>query len=97
MEELVAVIHDEVKKIAENGPLAEDFNNSHSNMKSQFEQNLKENSYWNGALWNFYFNGINTHTPWQKTFEKTDAKAIQDFAKEILKQGNTIEVVMLPE
>ncbi|MDR0438244.1 MAG: insulinase family protein [Bacteroidales bacterium] len=97
MEELVAVIHDEVKKIAENGPLAEDFNNSHSNMKSQFEQNLKENSYWNGALWNLYFNGINTHTPWKKTFEKTDAKAIQNFAKEILRQGNTIEVVMLPE
>ncbi|MCL2682996.1 MAG: insulinase family protein [Bacteroidales bacterium] len=97
MEELVAVIHDEIKKIAENGPLAEDFQNTHSNMRSQFEQNLKENSYWNGALWNFYFNGINTHTPWQKTFEKTDAKAIQDFAKEILRQGNTIEVVMLPE
>jgi zinc protease len=97
MEELVAVVFDEIKKIAENGVLAEDFNNSQSNMKSQFDQNQKENMYWSNVLNNFYFNGKDTHTNWLNTFNKTDTKAIQNLAKEILKQNNRIEVVMLPE
>jgi zinc protease len=97
MDELVHVAHDELQKIADNGPLAEDFQKTEGNMKSQFEQNQKENAYWNSVLQNYYFNGKNTHTTWLDVFSKTDAKAIQAFAKEILKHKNTIEVVMLPE
>jgi len=97
MEELVGVAHDELKKIAENGPLAEDWQKTEENMKSQFDQNQKENAYWNNVLYSYYFNGKDTHSRWLDVFSKTDAKAIQDLAKEILKQGNNIEVVMMPE
>jgi len=111
MEELVAVVYEEIQKIADHGVLAEDFQNSSSNMKSQFEQSQKENSYWNnvsqpggrqqtggiGVLQNYYFNGIDMHTHWQRAYDAIDAKAIQDFARKILEQGNRIEVVMLPE
>ena len=97
MEELVGVVYDEIKKIADNGPLPEDFQKTESNMKSQYEQNLKENNYWTNVLYRFYLEGKDTHNTWLKAFSKTDAKAIQDFAKEILKYKNVIEVVMLPE
>ena len=97
MEELVGVVYDEIKKIADNGPLADDFQKTEGNMKSQFEQNQKENSYWSNVLLNYYYYGKDTHNTWEKTFAKTDAKAIQDFAKELLKQNNIIEIVMLPE
>jgi zinc protease len=97
MKELVDVVYDEINKIAENGVLTEDFQNSQANMKSQFDQNQKENMYWSSVLSSFYYNGKDTHTNWQNTFNKTNPKAIQDFAKEILKQKNRIEVVMLPE
>lgn len=97
MEELVGVVYDEIKKIADNGPLAEDFQISGSNMKSQFEQSQKENSYWDSALNNYYYYGKDLHNTWQKAFSKTDAKAVQELAKEILKQKNIIEAVLLPE
>jgi zinc protease len=97
MEELVAVVYEELFKIANNGVLTTDFSNTQTNMKNQFEQNQKENSYWSGVLNNVYFNGVNNHTYWQQNFDKIDAKAIQDFAKLILEQQNRIEVVMLPE
>ena len=97
MEELVEVAHDELKKIAENGPLSEDFQKTEGNLKSQFEQNQKENIYWVGVLFSYYSTGKDTHNTWLDAFSKTDAKAIQDLAKEILKQKNAIEVVMLPE
>jgi zinc protease len=97
MNELINVAYDELQKIADNGPLAEDFQKTEGNMKSQFEQNLKENAYWNSVLQNYYFNGKNMHSTWLDVFSKTNAKAIQNFAKEILKHKNTIEVVMLPE
>ncbi len=97
MDELVGVVHDELKKIAENGPLAEDMQKSSENMKSRFEQNQKENAYWRGVLTNYYMYGQDTHSNWETTFSKTDAQAIQNLASEILKQKNMIEVVMLPE
>ncbi|MDR0737813.1 MAG: insulinase family protein [Prevotellaceae bacterium] len=97
MEELVGVAYDELKKIAENGPLAEDFQKAEGNMKSQFEQNQKENNYWSNVLNAYYSFGKDNHTNWQDTFSKTNAKTVQDLAREILKQKNTIEVVMLPE
>lgn len=96
-DELVGVVHDEIKKIADNGPLYEDFQKSEENMKLQFVQNQKENSYWSNVLYSYYFYGKDTHNTWQATFSKTDTKAIQNFAKEILKQKNIIEVVMIPE
>ena len=97
MDELIEVAYDELRKIAENGPPVEDFQNTETNMKSQFDQNQKENSYWSSVLNNYYQHGKDTHNTWLPTFEKTDAKRIQEFAKEILKQNNRIEVVMLPE
>ncbi|MDR1951706.1 MAG: insulinase family protein, partial [Bacteroidales bacterium] len=97
MKELVEVVYEEIQKIADHGVLAEDFHNSQSNMKSQFEQNLKENGYWSSTLSNFYYNGKDSHTTWQSAFNKTDTKAIQNFAKDMLKHKNRIEIVMLPE
>jgi zinc protease len=96
-EELIAVVYDEIQKIADNGVLTEDFQNSHSNMRSQFEQGLRENGYWSAVLYNFYYNGIDTHTHWNRAFNAIDAKAVQNLAKKILAQKNRIEVVMLPE
>ena len=96
-EELLEVVYDEIKKIADNGPLLEDFQKSEENMKSLFDQSQKENIYWSTVLNSYYYYGKDLHNTWQETFSKTDRKAIQDFAKEILKQKNIIEIVMLPE
>jgi zinc protease len=105
MEELLAVVYEEIQKIANNGVLTEDFHNASTNMKLQFEQQQRQNNYWlslfpqggPGVLQTYYFNGINAHTHWQRIYDAIDAKAIQDFAKKVLAQGNRIEVVMLPE
>ena len=97
MDELVGVVYDEIQKIADNGPLPEDFQKTEINLKSQFEQNVKENAYWVSVLYSYYLDGKDTHNTWEKAFSTTDAKAVQDLAKEILKRKNTIEVVMLPE
>jgi zinc protease len=97
MDELVGVAYDELKKIADNGPLSEDFQKTEGNMKSQFEQSQKENAYWSAVLYSYYFHGRDTHSRWLEVFSKTNAEAIQNMAKEILKQKNSIEVVMLSE
>jgi zinc protease len=94
---LVGVAHDELKKIAENGVIADDFNKSAGNMKSQFGQQQIENSYWHSILNSYYLDGLDLHTNWQKTYDKVDSKVIQNLAQQILKQKNFVEVVMLPE
>jgi zinc protease len=97
MEELVAVVYEEIQKIADEGVLPTDFSNTQTNWRSQNQQSLRTNGYWSSVLNNFYFNGVDSHTQWQSTFDRIDAKAVQDFAKLILAQQNRIEVVMLPE
>jgi zinc protease len=96
-DELIGVVYDEIQKIADNGPLAEDFQKSEENMKSQYDQNLKENGYWSNALYSYYYYGKDTHNTWLETFSKTKAKAVQDLAKEKLKRKSVVEVVMIPE
>jgi len=97
MDELVGVAFDELQKIADNGPLADDMQKTESSLRSQFEQNQKENLFWVSTLYAYYQDGTDTYSTWQKVFSQTDAKAIQNLAKEILAQKNCIEVVMLPE
>ncbi len=96
-DELIGVVYDEIKKIADNGPLPEDFQKSEENMKSQYDQNLKENGYWNNVLYSYYYYGKDTHTPWLDTYSKVNAKAVQELAKEVLRQKNVVEIVMIPE
>jgi zinc protease len=96
-DELIAVAHDELKKIADNGPRADDFQKAAGNMQSQFEQNQKENGYWSGVLNTYYMYGKDAHTGWRNTFDATGANAVQELAREILRQNNVIEVAMLPE
>ena len=97
MQELVGVVHEEIQKIADNGPLSEDFQKTQTNMKSQFEQNQKENIYWINTLFAYYQDKMDAYSKWHETFAKTDPKAIQNMAKEILKRKSVIEVVMMPE
>jgi zinc protease len=97
MDELVGVVYDELQKIADKGPLSEDFQKTDSNKKSQFELAQKENMYWFITLQQYYFEGKDIYTSQKTAFSTIDAAAIQNLAKEILKQKNVIEVVMLPE
>ena len=66
-------------------------------MIKQHAESIKENSYWLGALNEYYWNGIDVNNNYEELVNGVTVKDIKKFAKKFLKQGNSIEVSMTDE
>ncbi len=96
-ERLLEIIHQEVKDIVNDGPLAEDLQKVKENMQKQYVQDLEQNNWWMGALSSYYEDGINRYRDYEAALKAVTAKSVQETLKKIVEQGNVIEVIMLPE
>ncbi len=95
-EKLMSIIHEEVKTIVENGPLAKDLQKEKESMLKDFEEDLEKNGYWNSVLSMYYKNGINYITDYKAAVEAITAETVQATLKQLVDAGNVFEVVMLP-
>ena len=95
-EKLMSIIHEEVKTIVENGPLAKDLQKEKESMLKDFEEDLEKNGYWEDVLSTYYKNGINYITEYKAAVEAITAETVQATLKKLTESGNVFEVVMLP-
>ena len=95
-EKLMNIIHEEVKTIIENGPLAKDLQKEKESMLKDFEENVEKNGYWTEVLSIYYKNGINYITDYKAAVEAITAETVQETLKKLVDAGNMFEVVMLP-
>ena len=65
-------------------------------MKDHADQ-LKQNGYWQGRINAWRKWGLDFHTDYEKTVQAITPASICGFVREVLKAGNELEVVMLPE
>ena len=94
---LMQIIHNEILTIVKDGPLAEDLQKVKENLLKQHEQDLEQNSWWSSVLRAYYENGINYISDYKTSVNAITAASVQKMLKEIVDQGNVIEVVMMPE
>ncbi len=66
-------------------------------MLKNFDDRTKTNSYWQDIVDDYYNYGVDFYTGYKKTVEAQTPESVSAFVAEVLKQGNRIEVVMLPE
>ncbi len=66
-------------------------------MLKNFDDRTKTNSYWQGIVDDYCNYGVDFYTGYKKTVEAQTPESVSAFVTEVLKQGNRIEVVMLPE
>ncbi len=66
-------------------------------MLKNFDDRTKTNSYWQGIVDDYCNYGVDFYTGYKKTVEAQTPESVSAFVAEVLKQGNRIEVVMLPE
>lgn len=66
-------------------------------MLKQYNENLKENSYWMNVLDTNYFYGEDNHSNYLTILNSITANDVKNFVKEFLSQGNEAVVVMLPK
>lgn len=92
--EMVKLIRQGIDQFIKDGPKAEDLAKVKEYMMKTYQQNQKENSYWNNALYNYYWSNLDTCTNYQETLNSITLKDLIKFAKNFFGQKNMIEVSM---
>ncbi|WP_238296412.1 insulinase family protein [Porphyromonas uenonis] len=94
VDRLNKIIYAELDKVAKNGPNKEMFDKTILNMKKDYAENLKKNGYWLDHMVDFFFDGRDFQTDYEKTLNGITPADVQKIAQEILKQDNHIEVII---
>lgn len=95
-EMLNEIVRNELNRIAEAGPRTEDYQKTVDNMLKRHEENKQENAYWVNIVDNYYYRGLDAYTNYISILQSITPVKVRDFAKKLLAQGNSIEVVMEP-
>lgn len=66
-------------------------------MLKSYDDRTKTNNYWSSVISTFREYGIDMHTAYKETVQAQTPQTISAFVAELLKAGNRIEVVMMPE
>lgn len=93
-DKMKTILHSEIQKIAENGPLDSDLQKAKEFFLKSHQDNLRENSYWVSELSEYYYNGMDQVSDYEKIVNQLTVKSIQKAAKTIIGQKNIIEVIM---
>ncbi|MDR1369773.1 MAG: insulinase family protein [Dysgonamonadaceae bacterium] len=91
---LNGIILREFQDLADNGPKAADFQKTKEALLKNYQQNLKENNYWNSIMINFYREGYDGYTDYEKTVNAITPADVKTLAKQFLEQKNLIQVIM---
>ena len=93
---LLGIIHSEVADIVAHGPRADDLQKVKENMLKKYTEDTAENGWWSSALERYYVDKINLIDDYKASVEAITAEKIQSTLKDIVSQGNVLEVVMKP-
>ena len=96
-DELIAICDAEIRKIAENGPLAEDIAKSKEFLQKNYNNVLESNNGWISTISRYYDEGYNYKDEYLGILESVTADDVKAFAQKLLNDGNRTLVVMRPE
>lgn len=66
-------------------------------MLKSFDDRVKTNGYWSSVISRYRDYGVDMHTDYRRTVEAQTPETVSAMIGELLKAGNRIEVVMMPE
>ena len=95
-DELVEICLAEIRKIAEEGPLADDVEKSREFLKKNFGNVLEQNSGWMSAITRWYNEGYDYTKDYLKLVESVTYDDIKAMAQKMLADGNYAKVIMRP-
>ena len=96
-DELSEIVMTELKKIAAEGPLAEDIEKTREFYIKEWHNTLEQNGGWMRAIRTWYENGIDQLGTYESIIKNMKYSDIQKLAQKILKDNNMTYVVMRPE
>lgn len=101
LDSLIGAVHEEIRKLAENGPAESDVNKIRETLRRDLERNQKENAYWLRWIESAYYENasIKNITPeaQEKLISRLSAKDIRKIAQKYIQNGHTLIFKMRPE
>ena len=88
---------DGVRKIAAEGPTAEQYEKTVKNLEKTIPEQRITNSYWMRAIKNWYDFGLDTEKEAEAAVKALTPEKVKALAARFLSEGNLIEVVMRPD
>ncbi len=65
-------------------------------MLKSFDDRTKTNAYWLGIIDTYHTYGVDLHSAYRQTVEAQTPQTVADFVKQLISQGNRVEVTMMP-
>ena len=96
-DELSEIVVAELKKIAEQGPLATDIDKTREYLLKEWQNQLRDNHTWLQFIDMYYNNGLDYPALYEQTVKEMSAEKIQALAQKILSDNNMVYVVMRPQ
>jgi zinc protease len=96
-ERMLRLIHREIETILASGPQEQDLLKVKESLRSNFNENQTENSWWLNAIISYYKNGDDLTRDYLRTVESIDREMVRKKLEQLVGQGNVIEVVMSPD
>jgi len=93
---LIKIIYSEVDDIVAKGPRPDDLQKVKENMLKKYTEDLAENGWWQNAVERYYKDKLNLVDDYKASVEALTGETIQKTLKNIVSQGNVLEVVMKP-
>lgn len=94
---IMQVINEEIETILRDGPLANDVTKEKASMLKDFEENLRDNDWWQTIIYRFYRDGENVVEHYVAAVEGITQESVRKALQTLVGANNRIEVVMLPE
>lgn len=66
-------------------------------MLKNFDDQVKTNGFWQSAITEYRNYGVDFYTNYKKTVEAQTPESVSAFVKQLLSEGNALEVTMMPE
>jgi zinc protease len=89
------IVHRELENMASSGPRPADFHKVLEFMTKTQSEKEQENNYWLDVIRQYEEKKYDSYTTYRSVLNSITSKDIQHFAKQLIKQGNMIEVMMV--
>ena len=96
-DELSQIVIDEIKKIATDGPNAEDVEKTRKYLLKEFENQVQSNDNWVDWLDQYNYRGTNFVAEYKKAVEELTYDDLKALAAKVLADNNMAYIVMRPE
>lgn len=96
-DELSEIVLEELRRIAEQGPLAEDIEKTREYLLKSWKNGLEQNGSWMQLIQQLKGSGLDYVAGYEQAVRSLDGDAVRRMARKMLDDGNRVKVVMRPE